>query len=75
MPTIGEHQNLLYLYDLPKEETNSTKLAMIFKEKAGVIIGPRPQIRRDITRPFYSGIVKIEKLEDFEAACQKMRYF
>jgi len=75
MPTIGEHQNLLYLYDLPKEETNSTKLAMIFKEKAGVIIGPRPQIRRDITRPFYSGIVKIEKLEDFEVACQKMRYF
>jgi len=74
-PTIGEHQNLLYLYDLPKEDTSSTKLCMIFKEKAGIIIGPRPQIRRDITRPFYSGIVKIDKLEDFEAACQKMRYF
>lgn len=74
MPTIGEHQNLIYLYDLPKEDISSTKIAMKFKDNAGITIG-QPQIKRDITKPFYTAIVKVDKLEDFNAACEKMRYF
>jgi len=56
----GPTQNLIYLYDLPKENISSTKLAMVFKEQAGVILESRPQIRKDVTRPFYSGIVNIK---------------
>ena len=58
-PLGGE--NLIYLYDLPKAEINSTKLAEAFETQAGVaLVDGKPQIRRDITRPFYSGIVQIK---------------
>jgi signal recognition particle receptor subunit beta len=67
--------NLIYLYDLPKEEISSTKIAMIFKDQAGVVLDSRPQIRKDITKPFYSGIVNIKDPIQFQIACQKMRYF
>lgn len=74
MPTIGEHQNFIYLYDLPKEETSSIKIAEKFKHNANLTIG-QPQIKRDMTKPFLTAIVKIDKDEDFKTACEKMRYF
>ena len=56
-------QNYIYLYDLPKEEISSTKLAQVFEEQAKVtLVDGKPQIRRDLTRPFYSGIVQIKDL-------------
>lgn len=70
-----ENQNLLYLYDLPKDLTSSRKLAMIFQEQAGVLLESRPQIKKDVTRPFYTGIVNIKDQKQYETACQKMRYF
>jgi len=58
MANISENNNYIYLYDLPKTEINSTKLAEAFLNQAGVKLSDgKPQIRRDITRPFYSGIV------------------
>ena len=68
-------QNLLYLYDLPKDTVDSKKLAMIFKEQAGITLDTRPQIKRDVTRPFYTGIVLIKDPLEYEKACDKMRYF
>ena len=68
-------QNLLYLYDLPKDTVSSKKLAMIFKEQAGVTLDTRPQIKKDVTRPFYTGIVLIKDPLQYEQACEKMRYF
>lgn len=35
-------QNLIYLYDLPKEETDSRKIAIAFEEQAGVILEQKP---------------------------------
>ena len=35
-------QNLIYLYDLPKEETDSRKIAMAFEDQAGVILDKKP---------------------------------
>lgn len=67
--------NLLYLYDLPKENTTSTKLAMIFKEQSGYDLEARPQINKNVTRPFYSGIINIRDRKQFETVCEKMRYF
>ena len=54
-----EKQNLIYLYDLPKKEVDSKKIAMAFKDKADVDLKQRPQIRKDITRPFWTAIVNI----------------
>ena len=71
----GPSSNLIYLYDLPKGDISSTKIAMIFKEQAGIVLEQRPQIRKDITKPFYSGIVSIKDPVQFDIACQKMKYF
>jgi len=51
---------LIYLYDLPKDKVSSTKIAEVFKEKAGVILDPKPQLKMDPTRPFYSAMVIIK---------------
>jgi polyadenylate-binding protein len=48
---------------------------MIFQEQAGVLLETRPQIKKDVTRPFYTGIVNIKDQKQYETACQKMRYF
>jgi hypothetical protein len=68
-------QNYIYLYDLPKEELTSQKIAQAFEDKAQVTLANKPQIRRDFTRPFYSGIVQIKDAQQFNEAAEKMRYF
>lgn len=65
----AEKQNYLYLYDLPKEATSATSLATYLKEKTGIVMSRIPQIRRDLTRPFYSAIITIPEEEKFKLAC------
>ena len=73
---VGEQQqNLIYLYDLPKDETDSKKIAIAFKEQAGILLDTKPQIRKDITRPFYSAIVSIKDPVNFNKAVEAMKYF
>jgi len=55
-----QEQNLIYLYDLPKDKVSSTKIAEAFKEQCGVKLDPKPQIKMDPTRPFYSAMVIIK---------------
>jgi len=38
----GPTQNLIYLYDLPKDIISSTKIAMAFKEQGGIVLESRP---------------------------------
>jgi len=68
-------QNYIYLYDLPKEELTSQKIASVFENQGGCTLANKPQIRRDFTRPFYSGIVQIKDAQQFSDAAEKMRYF
>jgi len=69
-------QNFIYVYDLPKDGISSTKLAVAFEEQAKVsLVDGKPQIRRDLTRPFYSGIVQIKDEVKFNEAAEAMRYF
>ena len=68
-------QQLIYLYDLPKDNITCNKIAHIFKEKSGVILDSKPQIRRDLTKPFCSAMVSIKDPKQFNDACEKMRYF
>jgi hypothetical protein len=55
-------QNVIYFYDLPKDAYTSVKLATLIKEKSQVDI-QTPQVRRDVAKPFYTAIVKIENQE------------
>ena len=63
----------LYLYDLPKNDITSVKLAEIFKQNEIKISTQKPQINRDLFKPHWSAIVPLE--EDFEQAKNKMKYF
>ena len=62
MTAINQGQrNYLYLYDLPKKEITSVKLAEAFKAQ-GIDIGTKkPQINRDLFKPFYSAIINFEE--------------
>jgi hypothetical protein len=64
-----DRQNILYLYDLPKEVVTSVLIAEAFKKYADVILTGVPQIKRDATRPFFTAMVKIDDKEKFELAC------
>ena len=68
-------QNYLYLYDLPKAEATSTKLASVLQNKTGIVLTRIPQIRRDLNRPFYSAVMQIPEEDKFQIACKEMRYF
>lgn len=68
-------QQLIYLYDLPKDKITCTMISRIFQEKSGVILDSKPQIKRDLTRPFCSAMVSIKDTKQFNEACEKMRYF
>lgn len=71
----SEKQYYLYLYDLPKETISSARIAILIKDATGYVLEIRPQIRRDINRPFATAIVNIPDQGAFEAACQALRYF
>ena len=68
------YQNIYYLSELPKESVSSKKIAMIFEEKAGINIS-QPQIRRDVMKPFYSAVVRIDDQVQFDKAREAIRYF
>jgi hypothetical protein len=66
--SIPERKNFLYLYDLPKDSTTSVKIANIIKEKTGYVLEIKPQIRRDINRPFCTAIINIPDNDAFAKA-------
>ena len=70
-------QQLIYLYDLPKDSISSNKIADTFKERCQIIFeqNQQPQIKRDLSKPFYSAMVVIKDPKKFAEACEKMRYF
>lgn len=72
-----ENTNILYLYDLPKSQFTSIRLAEIIKETTGYdLVGhSMPQVTRDINKPFYTARVKIEPQDKFEEVSKKLRYF
>lgn len=63
-----DKQNLLYLYDLPKEHYTSVKVSELLKE-AGIDLERVPQVKRDLNKPFYTAILQISDPEKFKKAC------
>ena len=55
-----QEQNLIYLYDLPKDGVSSVKIAEAFYAQCGIRLDTKPQIKMDPTRPFYSAMVAIK---------------
>lgn len=74
---MAAQQNLIYIYDLPKESYTSVKLSKIIEEKieSQFKIKTMPQVRRDAYKPFYSAIIKIEDNEAFKKISEGIRYF
>lgn len=70
-------QQLIYLYDLPKDNITCNKIAQTIKDKSGIILdaNQKPQIKRDLTKPFFTAMVSIKDPKKFNEACEKMRYF
>ena len=70
-------QQLIYLYDLPKDKITCNMIAHTFKEKSGIILdaNQKPQIKRDLTKPFFTAMVSIKDPKKFSEACEKMKYF
>lgn len=70
-------QQLIYLYDLPKENITCNVIAQTIKEKSGIILdaNQKPQIKRDLTKPFFTAMVSIKDPKKFAECCEKMRYF
>ena len=75
MSNQAERKNYLYLYDLPKTECTSAVIATIIMKSTGFILDRKPQIRRDLNRPFYTAIVIIPDSDSFQKACLALRYF
>lgn len=69
------HKNILYLYDLPKDDLTSVKICEAIKEKTGIEVSEQPQIRRDPNKEFYTAAIKIEDNTQFKEICKKFRYF
>ena len=67
--------NLIFLYELPKETVTSNLIAEKIKELTGYELTEKPQIRRTILAPFYTGIVKIADHNKFKEICDKIKYF
>lgn len=67
----------VYLYDLPKAEYSSHRLAAALKEQAGIVLNDVPIITRDLKHQFFKGYMKIScaRLEDYIEMCEKIRYF
>ena len=71
----SQHNNLLYIYDLPKDKVSSVRIAEVFK-KSGINIGTKkPLIKRDIFKPFYSAILHFQDPQMFALAKENMKYF
>ena len=67
----------VYLYDLPKFEYASHKLAEVLKKQANILLSDVPVIDRHPRKEFFTGRMQIRcrNKEDYHEMCEKIRYF
>ena len=65
----------LYLYDLPKESVTSVKIQNVVKLQTGYDLPDMPQIRRDLNKPFYTAMIRINDANTFNEIKSKLKYF
>ena len=68
-------QQIIYFYDLPKEDLTSVKIVNVVKDYTGIILTDKPVIKKEHTKPFYSAMVYIKDPDHYNIICDKMRYF
>ena len=56
---VNQSLYTVYLYDLPKLEYTSQKMAHIVKQKTGLIIDKPPTILQDFNKKFMSAFMQI----------------
>lgn len=72
---MTDSKNILYLYDLPKDDITSVTIAAKIKDLTNYEVIDQPQIKRDINKPFYTAMVRINDNEKFKEVVQAMKYF
>jgi len=72
---MTDSKNILYLYDLPKENITSVTIAQKIKDVTKYDIQDQPQIKRDMNKPFYTAMVRINDSEKFKEVAHAMKYF
>jgi polyadenylate-binding protein len=72
---MADQKNILYLYDLPKDNVTSVTLAEKIKSLTKVEIQEQPQIKRDPNKPFYTAMVRINEADKFKEVVAAMKYF
>jgi len=68
-------KNILYLYDLPKDNITSVTIAQTIKDRTKYEIQDQPQIKRDMNKPFYTAMVRINDNDKFKDVARDMKYF
>lgn len=66
---------MLYVYDLPKKQFTSIRLAEIIKDLTGYSLTTLPQVQRDSSKPFFNARIKIEEPGRFYDVAHSLRYF
>lgn len=60
LQAINSNVFTVYLYDLPKQEYSSQKMAMIVKQKTGIILDRPPTILKDLNKKFKSAFMQVQ---------------
>lgn len=72
---MNDSKNILYLYDLPKDNVTSVTIAQKIKDLTKYEIPEQPQIKRDPNKPFYTAMVRINDTEKFKEVVHALKYF
>jgi RNA recognition motif-containing protein len=70
-------QNVVYFYGLPANNVTSNQLRQKISEMAGIDLkqSNQPQIRRDLNKPEWSALVKLDSEDDAKKVHETMRFF
>ena len=66
---------VIYLYDLPSDNYTSVKLAQFIQAKTGYKLNQIPQVRRELNKPHYSAVVKIDDPDKYKEVAKALRHF
>lgn len=68
--------NAVFFYGFPKDNVTSNQIRQKIIEKTKIDIKLNaPQIRRDINKPEWNAVIKLETAEDHKKVLEKMRFF
>lgn len=73
---MKQSNNAVFFYGFPRDNVTSNQIRQKVIELTGIDLkNNMPQIRRDINKPEWNALVKLESAEDHKKVLEKMRFF